>query len=250
MEGPMADVVILAEHWVEQHRIARLLPTVEPFRGDRLPSAACGLQPIAVIILAPLCETRFAQTAIAACKSRQLTDVSVLVTEFEDRNIRTVVKTWNGEVIWLGQVDFALPRLVARYLTQTLPRRMCNFLLSAFPDAGMCLRSGIISAFEANPPPLTLGELLASCGVRPRVFREEWKAAGFPGRAETLVDWAILARVTDLRKRGLSLNRACSTLGAETRRIQRASSRRAAIAAGTLQDSNLFSAVTSWLDGG
>lgn len=251
----MDEVLLLAEHALDGRRLQRFLPKVRALSGLE---AVAALRPweVGVLVLAVRsCASRFGRDALKSLHRRGLDQVTVLVTPFERDNVRVLVRRWRGAVAWLESVPDELPQAVRKLRQRSLSCRVHDLLLAhihrredeAPVGRSESMGSALGLAFLAPGPPQSHAAIAQAVGVPEGQFRDNWRALGFPGRSEALLDWSYLARGLEMCALGYSISRAAYSLGIEPWRLQRAAYRRTGGAVGTLNGGSLIRAATAWL---
>lgn len=242
----MPEILLLAEPEVAE-QVAALLPGATVCTSLELARRRVRSD-IGVLVLAvPRCATAFAGQAIRWAGDLAMAESAIVVTSFSHGNVRDLIRLWHGNVVWLEVVDVELPEAVERVLSRDLRKRAYDLFVAQAAQGDLRLRGGFRKAFLDEVPPLNHSELASASGVGEGDFRRRWKAAGLPGRSESLVDWALLVRATHKRSLGESLNRCAYGWGSEPRRIQRAAYRRVGRAAGRLNGDAVWDALVRWL---
>ena len=246
---PRPVVLVLAET-VNHHRLVEF-PSLE---GGQLvrrhtPGVSENPRPAVVVLVIPSCGSDFAVTAL--CEIRRLGHEAsaIILTSQACANAYLLGTMRRGRKAWLGEPVRRLVQMVEDLLGRDLRCRARDLFLAALPPGDRILRRGAAAAFLGDPPPRNHQELAAAAGVSEGTFRGHRRDAGLPSRSEALVDWGLLATVTQARARGMSLERACLKIGVAPRRVQRAAERRARKAAGHLDQETLLEALTSWVAG-
>ena len=247
---PTRQVVVLAEEGAAAKRIATLLgePQVSTDPAELRSSCA------AAVLLAPQLATPFVRVALAHIHRLALQRATILITDFDPRNALLVPRGLTEAVLWRHEIHDELPGRVQALLARDVPARACALFESrirAAPShvqgAARDLLRVARAAFLGPDVPVTHQACAARVGSDGTGLRDAWRSAGLPARPEALIDWALLARLAELRSRGMSLERAAYAVGVEPWRAQRAAYRRMQMPAGALDPGAVLDALGAWL---
>lgn len=226
--------------------VQRLAPAGTPVqivdgRGARLVAPAA-----AVVVATSSTSTGFVVRALEDLETQSLTSRAVVLAPFSRDLATALVRLTCSRVVWLDEVSRDLGPVLHRMVDSDLRFAIAEALLDRCGDDPL-LQCAVREAFAGADCPTTVSQLATRAHCTPSTLRAHWRRSTFPDSPQSLVEWAVLAVLTDLRDDGSKISTASRLIGLHETTLLRAARRRVGVPPSMVDRGALLAALDDWL---
>lgn len=226
--------------------VQRLAPPGTPVRVLPAREARSGIPPAAVVLATSGPRIHFIETAVAELDARGLKTRTIILAPFSRDLATALMRLMIPTVVWLDDVQRELGPVLRSMVASDL-----RFVVSsAFLDrcgSDRVVRRAVERAFAGTDCPTTVAALAARAHCTPSTLRVHWRRSGLPDSPQSLVEWAILAALAEMRSDGSKISAVSRLIGLHETTLYRAARRRLGVSPSNVDRDALLSALDDWL---